>query len=423
MLTQIDFNQLLPHLIHSEEIKRQLKEQFGLDVNQSEILWNNWSLLNDFAFEEQDKVYSIDNDNLDKFLVEYNLSIFVNVFDCCTDDEEERIVQDVNRESCELCGEPVITHQSLEKAFQLTSNFRRLIKRVNEYTLVQLFDVQISTLRDLKGHLPDLVLFVGSGISVPFHIPVWKDLIIHWRDTISAGSVGEFDALANENDINGMIKLLLNRSETIRSPEILKEKISNYIRDLILENTEDSSVQHNLKDIVQLHCQTIVTTNYDDLLEKNDEDHYYLSTEACQLPSLTTLKKRPYILHIHGSINNYPKMILTPDDYNVYSGSTENKYLRQLQSLLGGNPILFIGFSGTDKAVMRQINEIINASNQSAPAYQVLFPGAKQISNVEGNKSLIKIGISPEAMEGFDAGPILAIRVLLNFLSSALFTS
>ncbi|MFK5283955.1 hypothetical protein ACI3PL_30690, partial [Lacticaseibacillus paracasei] len=67
-----------------------MKEQFGLDVNQSEILWNNWSLLNDFAFEEQDNVYSIDNDNLDKFLVEYNLAIFVNVFDCCTDDEEER---------------------------------------------------------------------------------------------------------------------------------------------------------------------------------------------------------------------------------------------------------------------------------------------------------------------------------------------
>ncbi|KLI76891.1 MULTISPECIES: SIR2 family protein [Lacticaseibacillus] len=422
MLTQTDFNRLLAHFLQSDEEKHQLEDRFGLEASRSMILWDNWSLLNNFAFEEQDKVYSIDNEILDEFLVKYNLAIFVNVFECCTDDGEERVVQDINLESCDLCGEPVKTHQSLERGFQLTLNFRQLIKFVNKHILSQEFDVQVSTLKDLKAHLPNLVLFVGSGISVPFHIPAWKDLIVHWKDTIKASSVGEFEALADENDIKSMIELLLRRSETIRSPEKLKENILSYIRDLISENAEDSNIQHNLLDILQLHCQTIVTTNYDDLLERNDADHYYLPTESCQLPSLTDLKKRPYILHIHGSINNYPKMILTSDDYDVYSGSAENKYLRQLQSLLGGNPILFIGFSGQDKAVMGQINEIIKASNESAPAYQVVFPGAQQISNDESNKRLIKIGISPKVMKEFDAGPILAIKVLLNFLSSTLFT-
>ena len=92
----------------------------------------------------------------------------------------------------------------------------------------------------------------------------------------------------------------------------------------------------------------------------------------CKKPPTTNT-----VLHIHGSVDNIGKIVLTPDSYQAlygdqYTQAQHQAALATLQTLLIRNTLIFIGFSFADQTFYNQIKLIDELFKGSGPTHYVL---------------------------------------------------
>ncbi|WP_339317626.1 ABC-three component system protein [Paenibacillus sp. FSL R10-2734] len=194
-----------------------------------------------------------------------------------------------------------------------------------------------------------LVPFIGAGLSVPFKIPNWGDLINDLSSDVPTQLLPaiEFEIL-NKNYWNAVDLLM-------RYGKYDERQIQEGIVRLILSkqvkcpNEED----HNYSDIGRLDFQRILTTNYDQwLFEYLQGERLYpqiLSQSTVSSHELVLDQSPKRIWHLHGNISDTGSLVLTRTKYNqVYS---EEKYKRLFSLLSGSCVLLFIGFSFDDEYI------------------------------------------------------------------------
>jgi hypothetical protein len=212
-----------------------------------------------------------------------------------------------------------------------------------------------------------LNLCVGSGISLNFKLPTWRDLI----NRCIKGSGIDLLSL-NINDPNLYLKII----EIIEKKANTEEKYLEIVYNSLYEFVDyDTTILNNqlLKAFSCLintspkgYIDTIISFNFDDIFE------YYLSSFAysfrCiyEYPSLIS-KGDIYIFHPHGflpknsKLNNSSNIILSRKSYldrMTDSNSPWNIFLiNQFLSKLH----LFIGLSGNDPNVERSMHIAYNS--------------------------------------------------------------
>lgn len=195
-----------------------------------------------------------------------------------------------------------------------------------------------------------LVIFVGAGISKYSGLPLWGESI----NKIS-------DLLNISNDSIDYLKIpqyYYNSRGKKEYTELMRE-IFGYQKNYIPNEIH--------KQIINLNVHTIITTNYDDLLEiaaKNNMSFVQVIRQDKDLAYCTSGRK---IIKMHGAFET-DNFVLKEDDYLNYSNNFK-LIETHIKSLLARNVVLFLGYSYNDpdvKQLFNWVKEILKEDFQRA---------------------------------------------------------
>jgi hypothetical protein len=202
-----------------------------------------------------------------------------------------------------------------------------------------------------------LAIFVGAGISKSSEtstvkIPTWNDLI---RDLKA-----DLGLPKEENDYLKIAQLYFLEFHEFTYYEKLKSYFPNNI---------EPSLIHKL--IFDINPQSIITTNWDSILEKAIENNAYIYDIASSDEDLvkSTLQKK--LIKMHGDFKNH-NIVFKEDDYLSYQYNfpiIEN----YIKSILSTHTILFLGYSYNDVNLKQIMKWLQNHSKVSPPRYLISF--------------------------------------------------
>lgn len=210
-------------------------------------------------------------------------------------------------------------------------------------------DANLSNLREVYKQ-DKIVPFVGAGLSIPFSIPSWGDLIQSICDTYSTGKIKTLlsDAVSwNLEEFNYWGAIEEIKKYAYLTDQDLQKQIVKLIRERKQNLTDDSL--HNYSDLAKFSCKLFLTTNYENLL------YEYIKTENIPILlkdldfSSQELFDDKRICHLHGFTSNPGSIIISKSSYD--SLYTNEKYGDILKAITSNKHLLFLGFSFDDKFV------------------------------------------------------------------------
>ncbi|ELC8442284.1 SIR2 family protein [Clostridium perfringens] len=253
-----------------------------------------------------------------------------------------------------------------------------------------------------------VVPFIGAGLSVPFKVPNWKNLIEEITEKYAVGEIAflkeavriklkEFDYWAAIDSLKDFANLTDND---------IQDEIVEIINKNQIELSDDSL--HNYKDLKEMNFQVYLTTNYENLI--------YEYLRCRNIPILLrdinfntqNLFDEKRILHLHGNISNSGTIVISRDSYNeLYQ---DEKYKNLLKVITSSKKILFLGFSFDDQFVKQLISD-----------HKDFFKGEHYI--ILDNPSSIKIkelkesyGLRTIKYDSNEIPHTEAIRKILNYI-------
>lgn len=195
-----------------------------------------------------------------------------------------------------------------------------------------------------------LVVFVGAGISIDSGMPSWSEAI-----TDIAKKLG-----ISEDDLDYMKipQFYYNARGKKEYVELMRH---------IFRYNEDLDIQEVHRNIIKLNAHTMLTTNYDCLLEKaaaENSEFIQVISQDKDLPYKTAGKE---LIKMHGDFE-HDNFVLKENDYLHYS-SRFKLIEAYVKSLLATNVVLFIGYSFSDsdlKQIFTWVKDILEEDLQRA---------------------------------------------------------
>ncbi len=180
----------------------------------------------------------------------------------------------------------------------------------------------------IKGKV---VLFIGNGLSIGSGLPGWSKLI--------------FDILDEEDIPEEYQKDLLDIAQYIENT-----KGRHYLIDSISEklSTAGKKPNKNHEILLEFGSSEWVTTNYDDLIEKqfdkNDIKYHKIVSDSDLAYGSS---KETKIMKIHGDLNQKDSIVITQNDYLLLFKKNP-RIKEKISSLLIENTVLFLGYGIND---------------------------------------------------------------------------
>ncbi len=219
-----------------------------------------------------------------------------------------------------------------------------------------------------------LIVFVGAGVSQNSNLPSWNDLVNQLAQDLGIEKKiipKELEETLTEEQIEILKKQKIhyNTDECLKIPqyyfnEFGEEEYNNKLHNIFSSNLEPNPIDYL---IVELDPKHIITTNYDNLLEKTAESIVQTpySKVSCDKELAIALNNN-LIIKMHGELD---KIVLKERDYDTYSNNF--KLIETfVKGLIATNTILFVGFSAEDanvRKLFQWIHDILGNSCQ--PAY------------------------------------------------------
>lgn len=199
-------------------------------------------------------------------------------------------------------------------------------------------------------HDGQLVIFVGAGASICSGMPTWGQAI---------------------KEISSHLGICDESLDFLRIPQYYfnargKKEYTQLMRKVFRHG--DFLSKHEIHDkIIEFNTHTIITTNYDNLIEKAAEDNSEVICVVSKDADLPYRKGEKELIKIHGDFEN-DNFVLKEDDYLSYSRNfrlIEN----YVKSIIGTKVILFLGYSFSDpdiKQIFSWAKDILNGDFQRA---------------------------------------------------------
>lgn len=245
-----------------------------------------------------------------------------------------------------------------------------------------------------KGRIP--MLFIGSGISKRYlkGYPSWEELLNYVADEIGV-SKGQMLAMKQEimsrfpkeskgkifaelaswltkifrdKVLNGKIFLedffteeeikKIEKFDIPFSKMLISKRLSQY------ELTTKSGYVSELREFKKLqgNIGAVVTTNYDNFLEKEVFNNFDVFVEQSQY-YMTECMGIGEVYKIHGSIDSPNSLVFTTEDYNAFENNLK-VIAAKLLNLALEYPIIFIGYSLEDENILRIFETLISSLNE-----------------------------------------------------------
>lgn len=240
-----------------------------------------------------------------------------------------------------------------------------------------------------------LSIFVGSGASVDSGLPTWDGLIDLYIDICEQCNNDlpkdvQFTEIINDARMHKNRDLIRTVSVLKHELKELKSKNYNFDRywkselELKFGGAEPNDFH---KMIVGTDYKYILTTNYDNLLEKTAKElkFSYLNFRSYSFKESDRIaqslyENTPGIIHVHGTTSDISidEFVLTSRDY--YEIKKNNPGFRLvLQNIFLTYSILFYGYGGSDphlEELLEELNYFFNSSPR-LPQYFIVLQKSK----------------------------------------------
>lgn len=239
---------------------------------------------------------------------------------------------------------------------------------------------------ELKQHITKFsttpFLFIGSGFSRRYlNLPAWEALLIEMSSRLKLPKQYEYYRANANNDLPKVASLMgsdfndmwwsddkyePSRTEFARDAQSkfspLKYEICKRINENVTIQDHDQ-LSTELRLLKKVNIDGVITTNWDKLLEGLifPEFKTYVGQDELIFSDLSNIGE---IYKIHGSVDMPNSLILTEEDYQDYQN--RNPYLAaKLLTIFIENPIIFIGYSLSDKNIQEILKNIIKCLSKN----------------------------------------------------------
>jgi len=191
------------------------------------------------------------------------------------------------------------------------------------------------------------VFFIGAGISASCGLPSGNDLSKNIAEELSIPIKKR-----NLPEIAEIYETEFNKNDLV---ELLKKNIEIDIPD------EKLSVYKIIK---TLPINIILTTNYDDLLQKLSNDYIVINRNS----AIWKIDERSKnIIKIHGDLNFTDDLIITESDFFKYEDRYPN-ILSYLKYIFSSKLIVFLGFGFRDlntTSILFWVNKTLSSNSRN----------------------------------------------------------
>lgn len=242
-----------------------------------------------------------------------------------------------------------------------------------------------NSLAKLKAYIKESkkrpIIFVGSGLSRRyFDSPKWLELIERlFEDNPHIEKPVQYYLQEYKGDLLEVASVLVDFyrdyywTETMQKSNpnslyenndksiFLKYHISKIINEYYIEFDIDTNLyKEEITLLKKLTPESIITTNYDKFLDDIFEDYDVMVGQNSVYDRKSTNSFK--ILKIHGSVDDYEKIVIDKDDYKKFS-ETQLYLTAKLLTYFIEHPVIFIGYSLSDdnvKIILQNIKKIMN---------------------------------------------------------------
>jgi len=239
----------------------------------------------------------------------------------------------------------------------------------------------------------DVVPFVGAGLSKPGGFPTWKD---HLRQ--QGRTAGLENAIIEDLLTRGLYEEIVDRIEQQRGDDVFAQEL----RDVFGKNGKIPPADYLIAELFQ---DTIITTNYDRLIEQSFDlgggKVVEVLTPATILRSPDTAKVT--IIKLHGNVDAPGSCILSKGQYaNAYGADAIDLALPIPQALdyyFRNSSLLFLGCGLNNDRTVR-VFEAIKVKAKGAGAdlpqhFSVEQCPSDEAALIARNEYLLRIGVTP----------------------------
>lgn len=231
-------------------------------------------------------------------------------------------------------------------------------------------------------------LYVGAGLSKGAGLPDWtgllKILIKEYKQqpNYSRSKLNDYDKLVKSEDV----KKLLLLAEDLKSS--LGKKYYEVIYEQFVKHGKNPTKTQ--EQLFKLNISFIITTNYDDLLEracynvKKDLPTPLFFNSSRDI-AYNLWRKHFFILKAHGDPKvNSEHVIFTEKDYReiIYG---QRGFQSALQALFSTKTILFLGTSFKDPDLILLLNFLYHSFHGGGPTHYILLPN-KSVLDTESDR-------------------------------------
>lgn len=273
----------------------------------------------------------------------------------------------------------------------------------------------------VKGFKNYPVLFIGTGLSLRYleksyswdsllakiasEIEPNEEFYIDIKSDVNNNGTDDFPAIGSiltkmfnvllKNDRNGKFKNINDQYYKYYQSKTHSKitRLQIYISELLKNPSLRESSQHEIEELkkAEKNIISVITTNYDQLVENIFNFHPLVGNDI--------LLSNPYgaIYKIHGCVSHPEKIIITSEDYEQFEENYE-LIRAQLISLFIHNPIIFLGYSISDKNiidVLRTIFKYVDSDSEIAEQIRknfLIVEYEKNSTNTEVNDFDINLG-------------------------------
>lgn len=252
--------------------------------------------------------------------------------------------------------------------------------------------VNAGALRDLRAAFRrrELVLFLGAGVSIPYGVPSWRDLVLelvfdqaagtrrlgpmgpHYRRAVASWMTDYFayDPLVLARMVEKALDRRTRRGRQADFGERLREHL--YAQEHAPSGRTLLAAVADLVGRKPGGVHSVVTFNFDDLLERA------LAARRVRFSAVTGPGRRHddhvRIVHVHGYVPREgpierSTMVFTEPDYHRLTESTFHWGLAEIVDALRKRTVLFVGLSMSDPSLRRLLDASRNW--EYPPHYQI----------------------------------------------------
>ena len=242
----------------------------------------------------------------------------------------------------------------------------------------------------ISGYRNHPILFIGTGVSLRYlkESQTWDSLLkkiafelkgnveyyLDLKSRFESAGKYNYPGIASALEVDFTNELIADRNGKFKEiNDVFYEEMGKgkklsrlkiYISKLLSSLETKDDMEDEISDFksVRKNIGSIITTNYDGLIEKIFEFEPLIGNDI--------LLSNPYgsVYKIHGCVSDPVKVIITEDDYSNFSKKYE-LIRAQLLSLFIHNPIIFLGYNIGDeniKDLLKTIFTYIEPNSETA---------------------------------------------------------